>query len=416
MTRWQRAVVMLCLVAPSLATAVDSDPSWDHLMARLRAAEGIEASLVGFATGPSRQHVLYDKVIEQGDEARFQELLDDEHAVVRCVGLLALAQTKGRASIPTLRQYLCDRDTVGYLEFDMGSLMTVGECALKLLADRNWLDIRTPHDRVPLMSPRRLIGLYIETLANDAAAGAHQEAITHFNGTLKRTRLRLDLPTLRRELPSLADWQILKGLGRLKYPKAAREVLIACVADECLAPAARLAAGSALTRHDDPASLRALRVDRENLNHLEDARWGDVLVQTVETRRAYERHRQNLGLSFPRREPLSNRWEHIRYVITCHHPLALDDLMDPPLAVLMPEHVETQQTVVHSIIAISENLDRFCQPWSTYADTPFKLDQFIQQLRWLRRQMDEAEADQHLLLSKPQSAEIEANISRYTTR
>jgi len=290
--------------------------------------------------------------------------------------------------------------------------MTVAEFALGLLGNPDYLGIKDSPPRASLFTLNEEVGVYIETLADDGATSVHKEVASFLPGMLKRAKVTLDLVTLRSLTPSLKDWQIVKAVGRLKRPKAAQELLIACVEDDCLDPATRFAAASALTRHTDRASSRALRVHREVLNRLDDARWGDFFVETLNARRAYEKHMRSIGPAGSWRKR-GVRQEQVLRIITCDHPLALDDLMDPPAFVTVVKHTEVHQTIVNSIVAISENLDRFHQPWSTYSDTAFKLDLFIRHLRWLRGLMEQSEAEERSLLSEEQCAEIERNISRF---
>jgi len=418
---WQ-AMPYLPYVTSALPVRAESAQDWDGLIARLRRADGIEASLIGFVYGPSLQYGLYEAVIGQGDRERFLRLSQDEHPVVRCVGLLALAWTEGRQAVPVLRRHLADRDWVHYLEYDIGSSMTVGQFALRLVRDPNCLVIEdrgARRARVPLLGETELLGLYMAILADDATLSVHDEAARELGRAVGRRKLTLDLPTLRQLAPSLADWQIVKAIGRTQLSDASRSFLIACVQGNELNAEARLAAASALTRHADVECARALRVQRRALNKINGGRWGDFFVETLNARRAHEKSMRpfRAARSWQEREAMK---DHIILTFACDHPLALDDLVDisSPFTGRKPADVSTVRA--NSLIAISANLDRFSQPWSTYADTAFKLDQLLCSIRTLQAHManeygSEAAVPSGLLpLTEEQCAMIEQNISRFT--
>ncbi len=403
-------------IAPPPPMHGESVQDWDRLIAVLRAADGIEASLVGFVHSPSRQYALYEAIIARGDREKFLGLSRDEHPVVRCVGLLALAHTEGEQAVPALRSRLSDRDWVGYLEYDIGSSMTVGQFALSLLHDPDCLVSEHRRARFPLLSETELLGLNMAILAEDATISVHNRAARELGGLTGRRQATLDLPMLREQAPLLADWQIVKAVGRIKLSDASRSFLIACVQMHELSPEARLAAASALTRHTDVECARALRVQREALNQIDAGSWGDFFIETLNARRAHEKNNQPIraARSWRGRERLTT--EDFLRAFACHHPLALDDLVDISSPLSGRDHADVSRARANSLIAISADIDRFSQPWNTYADTAFKLDLLLRSIRRLRAQLEKEYPGEDgipggvLPLTEEQCTEIERNI------
>lgn len=403
-------------MTPQVPVAADSSQDWESLIERLREAECIEASLVGFAYSPSKQHVLYETVIAQGDRERFLRLVQDEYPVVRCVGLLALARTEGAEAVPTLRAHLCDRDIVRYLVCDIYSAMTVGQFALDLLHDPNCLVCDHRPIRSPLLPETELPGLYLSILAGHATVSVHDSAARNLNRLLGQRKVALDLAILPQMAPSLTDWQIVKAIGRIKLSDTSRNFVIGCAQMDGLSPQARLAAASALTRHTDVECARALRVSREALNQIAGTPWGDVFVETLNARRTHEENMTLIRKMRSRREQESMK-DHIIRTFTCDHPLATDDLLSVPAPVIVREYADGREALANSLIAISVNLDRFSQSWNTYADTAFKLDQFLRDQRMREREDARARAagfrtSGYALLTEAQCAQIERNINK----
>ncbi len=403
-------------MTPQVPVAADSPQDWESLIARLREVEGIEASLVGFVDTPSEQYALYEAAIAQGRPTKFLALAQDEHPVVRCVGLLALARTEGQEAVPTLRAHLCDRDIVRYQVLDIHSAMTVGQFALDLLHDPNCLVCDRRPIRSPLLPETELPGLYLSILAGDATVSVHDDAARNLNRLLGQRKVALDLPMLQQMAPSLTDWQIIKAIGRMKLSDTSRTFLIACVEMDELSAEARLAAASALTRHTDVECARALRVGREALNQIDGTPWGDFFVETLNARRTHEENMALIRKARSWREQESMK-DHIIRTFTCDHPLATDDLLSVPAPVVVRKYADVREALVNSLVAISANLDRFSQSWSTYADTAFKLDQFLGCQRMWEREDARARAagsktSNDALLTEEQCAQIERNINK----
>ena len=82
-----------CLLSQVLAgQSPDAERDWDDLVAELRSLDCVSGFAVGYAGAPGEFFMLSKPIIRAGAEEGFRRLLTDEHAVVRCMGLLALAQ------------------------------------------------------------------------------------------------------------------------------------------------------------------------------------------------------------------------------------------------------------------------------------------------------------------------------------
>jgi len=409
MATWLWALILLWVLPPHDGADAGAEQEWERSIAALRASEGLSASVIGFVHTPSPQYAQYEAIIASGDGPRFRSMVRDDHPVVRCIGLMALAQTKGKDAVPTLRRHLTDPAKVHYQVYDIGGSLTVGQFAWRLLYSPNTLDVEKGHRQRTLLSETEQIELPISILAEDATIPVREGASSSLISTVRRRRLTLDLPTLRPYVPSLEDWQIVKAVGRMKPLKMPRAFLIACVEDDDLEPTARFAAASALTRHSDMEAERALRVYREPLNRLDDARWGDLLIENLNARRTHERRMAPLRARRYRRRPEFTR-EYIVRALTCDHPLALDDLTDFPGSTAPLLYDEARPIIAASIIAISANLERSHQPWNTYSDAAFKLDIYLRHLDWLLPQLELVRAVD-APFTDAECAEIRRNIS-----
>jgi hypothetical protein len=391
-------ISMLCAaVAANAALGTDADRSWDDLVAELRSSDRLTASLIGFLHSPSGSFELYKTVIRCGDSRKFAELLKDKHPVVRCVGLLAMAQTTGKEAIPILRNHLSDRARVRYQAYDIISAMTVGEFALLLLDDANCLVLGEQHTRTPLLSDSEWGSLKIEVLADDSATAAFE-----LLREMRPIKVKLDLSTLRQQTSSLKDYQVIKAVGRLTPSDDHKKFLVDCLHTTGLDSAAKLAAASALTLRADEASFQAIRMEQDVLNRIDEQRWGDRFIETLNTRRAHERNMESVrGKKWQEQESMKDK---VLLAFTCNHPLALDDFLDNPAPVVIRDHTDMRDALANSLIAISENIKGYNQPWNTYSNTAYKLDAFVQSDRRSRR---------NGLLTDNECAEIEKNIRRF---
>lgn len=412
MTKCTGLLILACVPFACRPSNVETEQGWDGLIARLRASDCVQGHAIGLAAIPSPQHALYKAVIARGNKARFQEMIADEHTVVRCIGLLALAKTEGKAAAPTLRRHLADRDEVGYHELCIVDSMTVADFSLQLLHNADWLVQGKGRTLFRLLSEAQWVELYFDILIADDMLAVHKRAADPLRILLRRKRVPLELPALRRQVPSLADWQIVKAVGRMKLYDGPRDFLIGCLRDKDLDLNARLAAASALTRRTDVPASQALRITRHGLNGLHETQWGDYFVATLNARRVHERQMKAVRAVSLRRDPRRAREVYVP-AFTCDHALALDDLQEVSDGAVGFGHHDVDLALAKSFVTISENLDDFSQPWSTYADAAYKLDSLLR----LHRRMEEyllRERGMSPLLTAQQVATIKHNIERYT--
>jgi hypothetical protein len=452
--------IFLWILMLSLGGAPEAGVYRDYAVMRLRATNTVSGrpvlpeqvfDLCGHASWEFFHRLqddffdLSQTIIRAGTEEDFHRLLSDRQAVVRCAGLLALAQVKGRAAVPTIRSFLSDTGEIKYLpeggfvvrmgrfEYLGGDLCglptTVGHFAWRLLLNAN--DLQQSDGLRPLLTDSERIALEIELLAADSWVDARPYALAHLPTVIRDGTLVLDLAVLRAHAPTLKDYQIIKGIGRLKPSSAQRDFLIACLQDNALDGSARLAAGSALTRHTDDMSLRALQNASVYLNALDEQHWGDRFLDTVQVRKAHEVNVEPLiveaawqDLTFrgsvsrifaayglPQDEDqdksvlLAKRtWQtpeeiHDRLVTacTCRHPLALGDLLEGRDLCAYYAAPDVWRAAGNSLVEISRWLKDYSKPWSTYADSAFLLVSYVAEERrrvWPPRILADAQRDE----------------------
>jgi hypothetical protein len=403
---------ILCLViATGVVSCAKRRQSWDSLIAQLRSSDDIAASIIGYAALPSKSFALYQTVIKRGDAGKFTELAQDEHPVVRCVGLWALAQTAGKKSVPVLRRHLSDRGMVRYQAFDMIAQMTVGEFAKELLRDANALELRS-RTRMALLSEEESVELDLQILADDSMTAVHGEAASDLRPSTIRGQEILSLPTLRKCTPSLQDYQIVKAVGRLEQSERQKDLLLACLRTEALDHRAKLAAASALTRHADAASLQAIREEQDALNRIDGRPWANQFMEILNTRSAHEKSMKSVRAMGWREQEAAKH--EVILALTSNHPVALDGLLNDPAPVAVRKHEEVRQTLAESLVAISKNLEDYAQVWSTYSNAADRLDLFVRGVRARRAWMSKEDVALHEEpLTEDECAEIEKNIRRF---
>jgi hypothetical protein len=360
------------------ATAIAADParSWDDLIAELRTLDRVSGSAVNYEGGPGEFFTLSQSIIPMGKEDDFLKLLTDAQPAARCMGLLAIAKTSNEKGVAILRSRLFDRGVIEYQPVGcMFGHTTVGGFARELLFNINILDY--PKRPKPLLSRRELTGVDVEVLASDSAMAVHDDAERDLAKLVEGRLLGFRLPSLRRYAPSLKDSQIIKGIGRLKPSVAQRDFLLACLRAGDLDIDGRLAAASALTHHVDDQSFQALQEQLKTLNQIGGQPWGGQFIETLNVRRACEKSIQPV----PARES-AYRSEVFRRVVTIgstsRHPLVLDYLLDWSRMPDLSRDADHRSAWASALIGISRNLRDFNQPWNTYADAAFKLDNFVQ--------------------------------------
>ena len=131
-----------------------------------------------------------------------------------------------------------------------------------------------------------------------------------------------------------------------------------------------------LTLRADEASFRAIRMEQDALNRIDEQRWGDRFIETLNTRRAHERNMESVrGKMWQEQESMKDK---VLLAFTCSHPLALDDFLDNPAPVVIRDHADMRDALANSLIAISKNIEGYNQPWNAYSNAAYKLDAFVQ--------------------------------------
>ena len=396
-------VFALCLIATAkVARAADPGQRWEDLVAKLTSLDRVTGSAVDCGGVPGEFFQLSKVMIRTGEEADFRKLLARDEPVVRCMGLLALAQVNGQSSIATLKASLDDRAIVVYQPAGCSAgRTTVGGFARKLLF--NTRDLESPIPPRPLLSERELIALDVEILAKDSTTGIHDEAASELINAVSAHAVLLRLGVLEEFVPHLQDYEIIKATGRLQPGLRRRIFLLECVHDKTLSLDSRLAAASALTHDTSNESFQGVEQEADSLNAVGGQRCGSHLVEVLNIRRGHERNMDLIRVETTWRgmEKIKDK---VLVAFSANHPLALDDLLGSLNLAIVPDHADVRQTLVNSLIAISRNLEGSCQPWSTYSNTAYKLDAFLQ---------SERQAQRNRILTDNECAEIEKNIRRF---
>lgn len=374
----------------------DSDRTWDELAAELRSLKTVAGWWAGGGTASWRFFTLSKLMIEVGREEDFRDLLKDESPVVRCMGLLTLAQTKGKDSVPVLRAQLADRGRITYMPGGCPRYsLTVGRFARELLRDANHLERRgTPP--MPLVSKRGLLGADLEILAREPTIRRFDRSVAALTIAMEANRRVPPLRFFQRLCPSLAGFEIVRTLGRLRCSPPQQDFLITCLRDEALDAQTRLAAASALTRHASDAVSQAIQSHRDALNRLDEGCPGDQLLETLKLRAQYEKNMRPLRNHDNWRQMNQDTRGKVVTAFTCPHPLAVDDLLRRLRATVVEDDPDVRQTFVGSLIAISKNASKDYQAWNTYSDTPYRLASLLWQQRSIeaRRTLTEDECQQ----------------------
>jgi len=363
-----RNIFITLIFFPLFLGLAYAEESLESELKQLRKIGAVTGSAVGIAAAPGDFFKLSKIFIQKGKEEDFLKLTSDANPVVRAMGLLCLAQHK--KSISTLKEHLTDK---GLIHYCAGGCtvwtITVGNFVRKLLNDANHLEYRMPH--TPVLSENELIGLDIEILAKDSTTTFHDEAARSLSNVFKEKKTALTLLGLRKYVPDLETYEIIKAIGRLGVSSKQREFLISCVQNKNLDEASRLAAASALTRDSDERLLNVIERERAYLNSVEGGNWGDRLLQTLQNRISHENVMRVVRAKHTRRE-IGKVDDTVIRALSNSHPLALPDLTNDVYLRLRPPE-DICSVAGNSLVEMSKNLERLNQPWNTYSDTAYAL-------------------------------------------
>lgn len=406
------SILLLVLWTP-LATAEttipESETPWESLVMCLRSLDMVGGEACGATAEPAEFFTLSQMLIASGTEGQFEELLKDDSAVVRCMGLTGLAQMGGRKHAGTIRSYLNDCGLIWYMPGRcLMTQTTVGAFATDLLFT-NGRALGYSDPLVPLVPEEERVGLCLEILAADSAVLSQPQASWQLQQDVKAGKVHLRLAALREAATSLQEFEIIKAVGRLPRSKAQRDFLRGCLASNSVDEQGKLAAASALTRHTDDATVQALQRKRDVLNRLGERPWGDEFVATSEAMKAHEKDIRVFRPFAKRRK------EDLVAAVTSTHPLALSTLRKQTPAMYGPDNRDFRQAWATSLVAISQRVGDFMQPWNTYANSAFELDLWIELGRTFRQEKTANQAnfmcDENWLTAN-ECHEIERNVTQ----
>ncbi len=411
------ALILVVSLVTTLARTPDpnSEQSWDALVSELRSMDEV------FCRGCGSWFKLSQVMIASGNKQRFEALLEDGQPVVRCTGLVGLAQIGGPQCVEAIRSRLTDGAVVDYtpLLCDVWPI-EVGTLAAKLLlTDGRFLGHSGAP--VPMLSNGEKTGLYLEIAADDAVVAPRrkmlrwmQDVLDHPEAYPNSPEIALDVPTLRRCAPSLRDYEIVKAIGRFPKSVRQRDFLIACLDDDTLDETCKLAAASALTQYAGNTAPYALQRRRAFLNQIGDGGWGDRFIEIADVRKVHE---DEIGL-INAKTNLLGRWRTRNQAAPtsiCSHPLVVDNLMRVLTYGTIDRSPGLRGTVANALVAASTNLAEHTQPWNTYASAAFELGFFVRMSRAYREDVsahrDREDVDKPIMgLTQAECAEIERNI------
>ena len=341
---------------------------------QLRKIERVTGSAVGIG-GLGEFFELSKVFLRKGKEEDYLNLTEDENPVVRSMGILCLA--KHTKSANKLKKHITDSGIIYYFPGGcIGTRITVGKFVRNLLLDVNHLDHRnTSHS---LISEDELIGLDIEILSKDSTTTFHDISRKALSDVFVKKRISLiTLSNLKEYTPNLKTYQIIKAVGRLDVSPRRKNFLISCLKNKNLDKTSRLAAGSALTRYPINHALNTLKKQRIYLNGIEQGNWGDVFLETIQKRIAHEKLMRPIYAerTWPAMEKIIDA---VKRAFSNSHPLALPDFNKRFNLKVVHNNDDIRKVFKRSLIDMSQNLDKFNQPWNTYSDTVYLLRFFFQ--------------------------------------
>jgi len=176
--------------------------------------------------------------------------------------------------------------------------------------------------------------------------------------------------------PNLETYQIIKAVGRLDVSPRRKNFLISCLNNKNLDKTSRLAAASALTRYPIKHASDTLKTQRIYLNSIGQENWGDVFLETLQNRIAYENLMRPIRAQHILR-PSGNKDAFINRAFSNSHPLALPEFKKIFRFLTWHGDEDFKKVVKISLIDMSRNLDKFNQPWNTYSDAAYTLSFII---------------------------------------
>ncbi len=375
--RWRLAMVGLLIAAAApgyegYVHVAKARTQTDRLLAiaydRVYGTRDIGGSAVGYDGGPSDYYFLMQVLLTHGTPQLYKAFLNDADAGVRTMGMVCLAQSDPAGAAVDLRKHLFGSEMFSIFPGGcVGYGITEGGFARELLHDANYLEWGAAPR--PLLSPRDLLALDIEILADDRSADNRHKAAGFVGGAVEDGRLRLDLSFLQALVPELSPPAIVKAIGRLNRTPAITDALAACVNDSECDLVIRLAAASALSRTADAEVLALLERHEAPFNEAHRGNCGSRLVRDARAVMRYADRTRRLEAE-PDRE--SDRHKQILLEAAAeNHPVVLSDLLD-----LLPKVHEDERAlsaVANSLLQIAGGLLDFDPEWNTFSDAVYVL-------------------------------------------
>jgi HEAT repeat protein len=348
-------------------------PQLDDAIALLRTLRTVTGSAVGSEFKPGTFFLLSRYFLMVGSIEDYEALTRDDDPMVRAMGMLCMALVAGPDAVPALRQRLGSRVRMDCLPF--GCCVEAwheADLARLLLHDPSFFGHSS--DRVPAVEDD-LNRIDLRILADDRLYSAVRFRWgSDLAGFIDRPSASEVMAALRNILPDLSDHMLVKVAGRIQPCAATRRFLLACVTDEMLDDASRLAAGSALTRDAHPDALAALESAREVLDGLaKEERWGSRFLESARARKT----RQELWDSLGQKATLQDRLDVKRRIVR------LPSISDPADCDLLCRWLRDDVTfsnrrdlveaLVASLVSLVSRLDEVAPEWHTYSDVPFRL-------------------------------------------
>jgi len=224
------------------------NPDMEPLLAEVRAGYTIGGASVGLLGTESAFHRAGARLRPEADTTLLTWLVEDEHPVVRALGLRGAAL---RGDLGTLAMHFCDREVVPVCPGGcICSENTIGEMARTLAQSPAWLD-GGRDARPPLLAVEARREIEVLTTAVDGCGAASKLGLSAPAIELSQW----SFAALRKALPTLPAWIIVKAVAR---HNAVPEELARVLQDEALPADARLAAASGLTLRGGPEAESAI--------------------------------------------------------------------------------------------------------------------------------------------------------------
>jgi hypothetical protein len=366
-----------------------------ELLEEVRKLQQVDGEAVGYGGGPGPFCLLSRELQKRAKPADFRKWADDPNVFMRAMGLVCLAQVDPQAAVPVLRSRLGSR--AAFLCFYggcCGDTESEGGLALSILRERAFL---TGHWTASMLPEDEMVALDLEVLATDRFVHLRREPASHLHFRLTKKddpeewprALTLRVADVQRMAAKMPLATLLRGLGRIEPCPQARRVLVAFAKDESASPLVRLTAASALTRDADDLAYTTLRQLKDALDRLAPGNPGSRFVAQVEARRDLAKILADLEKRVPRRpESSDDPWRENRIaalretlpkILANRHPLAISDAGEVYGEIAgfrgaQGEDPDLFPQVGRFVLATVERLLEFRQPWDTYSDLPWVLN------------------------------------------